>query len=387
MTPLLLLLPALLGAGPRGDLSLDARAAVSAGAFDGVGVRADSGQLLVTEVELTPKLRHGAWTFELPVEAQHTETFGADLRETLWSARVAAAWRASRSVKVSFETGAQGAHRPGWPDLYQRQPGGALLPTDRYGYLGFRGAVGVTLAPAARQQVRLGYKLLAYDFVDDPGYDGALDPNHLTPRDNLQHHLDLAWRYRRGVYELTVGVDYAYRADAEQHARSASTGSTLGGTTPLQRLHEAETGLQVELEPFGGRVDLTLGYGYLVQNDAFQGYYSYAGHHPRVIARVRLTQKLSAAARVEAWLRTYGEDGTSAARLEFGSRRTDRRALVRGGLRYALRDSVAAFCDAEWVKRATNYADDTPDPITDAGADIDRDYTNVKALAGLEWRR
>jgi hypothetical protein len=387
MTPLLLILPALLAAKPDVGVSLDARAAVSAGAFDGAGVRTDSGQLLTAEVELDPRLRRGAWTFELPLEAKHTETFGAELPETLYSARADAEYRASRFLTLGLDAGIQGAYRPGWPDLYQRQPGGTLLETDRYGYFGWRSGARVTLAPARHQQLRLGYGLRAYDYVNDAGFDAVLDPNHLTPRDNLQQHVDLSWRYHQRAWELTVGIDYAYRADGEQHARNAGTGSTAGGTNPLQRLHEAEPGLQLELEPFDGRLDLTVGYGYQVQNDPFAGYYSYSGHHPRLAARITVTEKLSATARVEAWLREYGDDGTSATRLESGDRRNDRRTLVRGGLRYAFTEALGVFGEAEWVNRTTNYPDDVPDPMTDEGAKIDWDYVNLTALAGVEWRR
>lgn len=387
MTPLLLLLPMLLGARPADGPSLDAHATVAAGAFDGAGVRTDAGQLLTAELELAPKLRAGAWRFELPLEVSHTETFGAELRETRWSARADAEVRASRAVRLGLEAGVQGAHRPGWPDLYQRQPGGALLATDRHGYVGWRGGARVTLATAPRQQLRLGYRVLAYDFDDDPSFDAELDPGHLVPSDNLQHGVDLSWRYRGRVYEVTVGADYGYRADSLQHARRAGTGSTLGGTTPLQRLHQVEPGVQLEVEPFDGRLDLTLAYGYLVQNDPFAGYYSYAGHHPKAIARFDVTERLAATARAEAWLREYGADGTSATRLESGDRRVDRRFLARAGVRYALTDALGLFCEGEWVRRTTNYADYEPDPVTDAGAAIDWDYTNLKALAGVEWRR
>ena len=44
---------------------------------------------------------------------------------------------------------------------------------------------------------------------------------------------------------------------------------------------------------------------------SYQGYYSLTGHHPRVVAKLAVTDHLTARARYEGWYRTYGPNSSA----------------------------------------------------------------------------
>jgi hypothetical protein len=210
---------------------------------------------------------------------------------------------------------------------------------------------------------------------------------HLTPVDHGTHEVQLTWRAAYHGFAAAARVDYQHRNDLVLLARNAGTGTTSGYRNPLQRLDLVEPSVEGELHKLGGRVDVTLSYGYLLQNDPFQGYYSYRGHHPRLEADYAATDSLRIRARLEAWIIQYGPNSTAPSRLKSGDRRYDNRVAISGALAYRLTQTLTARLDARWVKRDTNYPDYVPGvyPAT-RFYDIQWDYLNTEVLVGVEYR-
>jgi len=362
--------------------TFDPRVGLYGGAFDGWGVRRDSGALLLTEAALTPELESGRWQLDLPVRFAHRQTFGATLPETSGSVGVEPEYRVMRRLRLGAEASVGGAWRPGWEDLYQRDALGHMPGTDRYSYLTGRAGVSLHAIPTSGHHLRIKYRYAAHRYGEDPAFDPAA-PMHLTPRDNGQHQLEASWRILGERYATAFRVDYVHRQDLTLLARDAGTGGTSGN--PEQELDTAEPSVELELRKLGGAADVSLRYGYEVQRDPFQGYYSYEGQHPRLVVSSPLTDKLHGELRAEAWLRSYGPD--SKANTSDGARLYDRRFALGGELRYALAGGLALRAEAEWVTRDTNYPDYVPGvyPAT-RYYDVQWSYDNVRAIAGLEWR-
>lgn len=380
------------------DAALDLSAATFGGAFDGDGVRRESGGLAVVEVSGKTEVRGERWRLEVPFRLAHKETFGADLVETTGALSVEPWWEATSRVRLGLEAGGFGADRPDWADLYQRDPvTSELRPTDRYGYLAWRVGGQLYARPAPHQHLRARYRYVAYDYVEDPEFDATPNPisgepdlMHLTPRDRAEHQLDASWRYRQKTWALGVSLDTTRRAYDTLLARNRRSGATpedgLGNElNPRQELAIWEPAVELELVRLGGKLELSLGYGLDVHDDPFQGYYSLKAHNPRVKAKLAVTDRLGAELSADGWYATYGDDGSS--RLEGNdTRRKDSRTRARGELEYRLGGGLSMQLAAEVVVRATNYADYEPDPITNEGYDVAFDYTNVTALGGIRYR-
>lgn len=369
--------------------SLDLTAGTYGGAFDGSGVRRDSGGLAVVEISGSPEVRGDGWRLKAPLRLAHSETFGADLSETTGAFSLEPWYEATPKLRLGLEGGVLGANRPDWPDPYQRDPAtGALAPTDRYGYFAWRAGAQLYARPARHQHLRASYRYASYDYVDDPLFDEILEPMHLTPRDRYEHQLDASWRYKEKTWAFGARVDYTLRHYTTLQARNARTGATPDPTTgarnPDQELSLFEPSAELELERMEGRLELSFRYGLEVQDDAFQGFYSYTGHHPRVQVKYAASDRLSLEAALEGWYRTYGANGST--RLESGTHRTDSRTRLRGELEYRIAGGLSARGEAEWVKRTTNYRDYVPPPQGTSDYDIRFDYTNLTVLAGLQYK-
>jgi hypothetical protein len=367
---------------------IDLRLELLGGAFQGRTVRHDSGGVAIAEAAIIPALRTGDWKFELPLHLSHRQTFGAPLPESKAAATAIAEWRATRHFRVTPEAGLSAALRPGWPDLYQRQADGTLPPTDRYSYFSWHAGASLSLTPFPHHHPKLRYRYLAYRYRADPNFQADIDPMHITPVDHGTHEVQLTWRATYEEFAAAAGVDYQHRQDLVLLARNAGTGTTTGYSNPLQRLDLVEPSVEGQLRKLGGQVDVTLYYGFLLQNDPFQGYYSYRGHHPRLEADYAATDSLRIRARLEAWILRYGPNSTSASRLKSGDRRYDNRVEISGELAYRLTETLTARLDARWVKRDTNYPDYVPGvyPAT-RFYDIQWDYVNTEVLLGIEYRR
>jgi hypothetical protein len=211
---------------------------------------------------------------------------------------------------------------------------------------------------------------------------------HLTPLDRDTHELLASWRAAYETFAGALRVEYQHRQDKVLLARNAGTGSTSGYSNPLQRLDLFEPSIELEGRRLAGRLGVSLGYGYVVQIDPFQGYYSYTGHHPRLQLDCAIVETFRARARAEAWIFEYGPQSTSPSRLASGTRRYDRRVLLSAGLDYRLTEMLVASLDGRWVKRDTNYADYTPG-VNPASRfyDIRWSYSNFEVLAGIEYGR
>ncbi|HET9554734.1 MAG TPA: hypothetical protein VFP50_17335 [Anaeromyxobacteraceae bacterium] len=369
--------------------SLDWRLAALAGGFSGHGVWKDSGGLAVVEGALTPTLHSGAFKLELPVRFGAQQTLGASLSEYSGSAGVAPEWKVRHGLRLGVEAGLTGAFRPDWPDLYQRDVSGHFTPTDRYSYLAWRAGATLWAQPVARQHLKIRYHYVSYDFRRDPSFDPSVDAEHLTPRDNGQHHLDVSYRFLREGGAVGLRVEGMHRQDSVYLARHALTGSTSFGTTPTQRLDQVEPSVEAEWKDLGGAVDLSLRYGWQVQRDPFEGYYSYTGHHPRAAIDWRATGALSVRLEGEAWLRTYGPN--SKANTEDGKRLEYQKVGAAASLRYALGGGLSLEAEGSVLRETTNYPNLFHDLVTGPNqfgqyTVIDFDYTNWKALAGVEWR-
>ncbi len=148
---------------------------------------------------------------------------------------------------------------------------------------------------------------------------------------------------------------------------------------------KVEPSFEVELRKLGGgRADLSFQYGYEVQDDPYQGYYSFTGHNPRIVAKLSLTDRLSARARYEEWYRTYGPNAST--RLEAGAtRRDDSRTAFGAEASYRLAGNLSAHARLDWITRSTNFRDYVPNGIA-PDYDIRWDYTNLWFLGGLQYK-
>lgn len=358
-----------------------------AGGFDGMGVRTDSGGLADVEADLTPKLRMGKWTAEIPLRLDHRQTFGADLNETVVGAGLDLV---NRDGKVSWGWLAEGKYtwRPGWPDLYQPDGAGGYLTTDRYS--NFQGTVGWRYwnRLGAGRHLRAKVRYVHTVYPRDPNYSEADSVVHLAPRDNGTVKVDLSYRALKKHVGYALKLDGYFRQDFVMLAKNADTGGT-SRSNPKQRLLGAEPQAEVQLR--SEVANLTLGYGFLSQVDTFEGYYSYTGHNPYARLEVALTRAFSVDLRAEARFLTYGPDSKAA--TEDGQRLEDTRYALKAGVRYALTKALSVVADGEWTKRETNFCDygTYVNPNCSASAtaspyDIAWDYTNVMATAGLEWK-
>lgn len=382
-------------ARPGFDLRL--RASLSAGAFQGWQVRKAHGALLLAEAAATPTARYGDFSLRVPLRLSQRKLFGATLPETQGFGGLELTWKQSRSLKLSVEGGLAGFWRPDWPDLYQPLADGGYAPTSRESHLDQRLGVELESAPVRRHHLRVSYRFRLADYAADPNFDPFDAPMHLTPTDHTEHELELGWRYVGKGFRLMAGVSAFGRQDTFFFARDAGTGKTHAGPgglppNPLQSLRGAEPSLGGKLWLFQKRLEVEAHYGFELVEDRFQGYYSYTGHHPELQVEYSPVERLSLKVSVEAWLRRYGAnsyaEGPGHPPLTFGDRRVDRRGVLGGAVRYALRSKLSVTLEGRWVVRKTNFPPYTPGVFPSALAyDIDWNYQNWLALAGLEYRR
>jgi len=351
---------------------LHLEASALGGAFDGQGVRTDSGGLAVLEVRASPEIRGSGWGIGLPFRVARRQTIGADLSETSGAFDAEPWFQVSKRVRLGLTGGVVGASRLNWPDLYQT----GRPPTDRYSYLAWRGGAELYARPAAHQHLRARYRFVSYDYVQDAAFDETIDPMHLTPRDRTRHEVDLSWRYHQEAWALALRLDASRDRYATLLAREAGSGAA-SLTGEKQELVDVEPSAELELSRMGGKLGLSFQYGLEIQNDPYQGYYSYTGHHPRLLAKLAFSDRLTGRVRYEGWYRTFGPDGST--RLDgTATRRKDSRTAVAAEAAYALGGRFSAVAEAEFVKRSTNYTDSTT-------FGIDWDYTNLSFLAGVRY--
>jgi hypothetical protein len=379
-----LLLPALSLAGPPNGAeppyALDVRVALLGGGSSGLGTRTASGGLGIVDLDLVPSLRRGALELRAPLRFERGQAFGNDLTETIARGSLEPEWRVGDRVKLGAEAGVQRVWRLDWPDQYQPTSTG-LASTDRYSYTALQAGANAHARLARGQHLRARWRVTSYDYEHDPAFD-ALQPDptptHLTPRDNVRNEVDLSWRYVQRAWALALRLDSAFRHDFVYPARRAVSGAAVAFAK--QRLNDYEPSAELELR--SKTVEVSLELGWAMRDDTFEGYYSYAGPHPRARVRWSATRSLSLAADAQGWWLRYGPDSRNPVANEDGKRRYDHRVRLGGQARYALDRHLAFLAEASWVGRTTNYPDYVP-----PGAEIDWDYENTRAVAGFEWRR
>jgi len=378
-------------ARPERRITLDLRAATYAGGFDGFGVRRESGGVAILEASAKPELNGERWVLDVPFRVSHRETFDANLSETAGSFGVEPWYVVSKKARLGIEAGILGAYRPNWPDLYNTDPSdptrSVLPPTDRYSYFAWRGGAQLYARPAPHQHVRGRYRYVDYDYVQDADFT-VVDVMHLTPRDRTEHQVEASWRYRQQRWDFGFLLDYTFREYKTLLSRQASSGSSdiNNVPNPKQQLAVWEPAAELAFETMRGILDVTLRYGIDVWDDPFQGYYSLTAHNPKIRARLAVTERLGAAATLEGWYATYSINGSS--RLEPGAtRRKDSRTEAKGELDYRLGGGLALQAKIEWVTRSTNYLDFLPPSEGGTSSfNIEFDYTNFRALAGIEYK-
>jgi hypothetical protein len=379
------------------QLGVASSASARAGSLQGLGTRRVDGAMQRVDADAELEVEHCAWGMELPIDASHRATQGASVDETSGSAGLELRYRHGPELRLSVEAELSGVWRPDWPDQYTPLGDGSYMPTDRYSH--WDREVGATVAtiPLRHHHARAEYGYALVDYREDPGFDPVNVPNHLVPSDHEQHSLDLSWRYFGDGWKAGVAADAFLKRYFFVFARDAGTGLTHanpGGLppNPLQELRGVEPALTFEREWAGGKLELELSYGYEIQQDTFQGYYSFTGHHPAL----DLTWAVGSGheLRAKTWVRwrTYGPDSYAAGPrhppLTYGDRRVDRRGAVSLGYRMRIARGVHAVADGDVVARRTNFPPYEPAVFPSTRLyDIDWSYTNWSFLAGLEYEQ
>ena len=369
-------------------LDVEVRAAAGGGALSGLSVRRDAGAEALASALVEARYRQGMFRLMVPLRVSHRQTFLASLSETRARLNPELEWRLG-NARLGVEGLAAGAYRPRWPDLYQ--PAGApgtYLPTDRYSHLDLGLGGRASFQPLEDHRARIDYGLTYVDYVDDPQFDpGAV--THLTPADHLSNELDLSWRYRGGPLSLVARLDTALRNGFIAPARQALTGNVAPGQRK-EALALAEPAVEVGLD-VGERLELAARYGFEIQADLYQGYYSYTGHNPRLRARYRPVDQLTLGLESELWFRTYGPSSYAAGAvhppLQYGTRLVDNRYGADLEAGYALLPGLTVEARLHWVSRRTNYPNYEPGVFPSFRQySIVWSYNNFAVTAGVSYQ-
>jgi hypothetical protein len=378
---------------PPPTIGIEAKARVAGGGFSGQGVRPGEGAVLVPSAELTGSLERGPFRLEVPVSLVHEQTMGAHFPESRGQGGLQLSYEPARPLTLSAEASLTGVWRPGWLDLYQPEIGGGYLPTDRYSHWDLRLGAGLHARPLKGHRARLAWRFTNAQYAHDPAYvEGS---SHLAPLTYDEHALRASWRYLAGPLRIAGRAEAFLRRDHYLYARDAGTGSTHAGAggpppNPWQVRRGVEPGVEVELEPRGANVEASVGYGYEMVEDIYQGYYSFAGHHPEARVKARLGGAVELGLSAEAWFRRFGpgsyQEGAEHPPLLWGNRREDTKSRLALEARVLLSNALALTGEARFASVRTNLPPYEPGiyPVT-REYDIDWSYTNWRMMAGVEW--
>ncbi|MHB8875014.1 MAG: hypothetical protein ACYC8T_15120 [Myxococcaceae bacterium] len=376
----------------EGPWAFDGEARLTTGGFSGYGVRKDGGGMARPEVRAAARFRREGFQASLPVALSHRQTVGAALVESKGSAGLELRYRFSPKLRVSLEGGLLGVRRPGWPDLYQPLAGGGYQPTDRYSHFDGKLEAQVAGIPLRHQHARLKYQYTGADYAIDPAFRSS-NPTHLTPFGYHEHALRGSWRYLADDWKAGGKLSAFSQGYAFMFSRDANTGLTHAGPggappNPLQVFTGVEPAVEGEWKR--GGLELSGSYGLELVVDAFEGYYSFTGHHPELKVEYGLPQRASLTLGAEAWVRTYGDSsyqaGGSHPPLTSGTRRVDNRVALTFGAELPLRPDLTLTADLSWVRRVTNFPPYQPGVYpANRTYDIDWSYTNFLAQVGVRW--
>lgn len=377
------------------------RIGVLGGAFDGMGVRRASGGLALLRADWTPRLRPGDWVLAFPLSFDHRQTFGAHLDETVAAVGIEADYL-KEGLQHGPLAGFSYTWRPDWPDLYQPDGAGGLRPTNRYTHSRWFAGYHLWSKLGGGRHFRIKARYVQYTYVQDPHYDPTISHVHLVPRDYHEVKLDASYRHVKHSFAWALRLDAYLRQYDIMLSRVANTGGTRA-SDPLQEMQGLEPKAEVEWrsKPF----DVVVGYGLMVRNDPFEGYYSYTGHHPYVEAKGKLGDRFSYQVKGSAKLLTFGPNSKSLTHTALpgvfvpgtddGRRLWDNRVEVAAALRYRVVSELSLVAEGKWVRRDTNFRDYVPGVYPPALAtpkpyntnyDVRWDYTNVLVVGGLEWK-
>ncbi len=386
---------ALTGSWRGWQLGADAGAATEGGGLVGHRTLRENAVFVGAGAEIETRAERGRWRAGASLDVGHRETQGASLRESKSYLEAELGHRWGPKLRVTGEARLGGVWRPGWPDQYQPLADGSYEPTDRYSHWDRR--VGATVAgiPLRHHHARARYRYELVDYRQDPDYDPQVAPTHLVPADYGEHQLDLSWRYFGRGWKLGGALDSFVKDYYFVFSRDAGTGKTHAGAggpppNPLQTIRGLEPQVTGELSLLHDAVELDAGYGYELVQDAYQGYYSFTGHHPTLAVAWRLRPGTELAARGELWWRTYGPDsyavGGDHPPLLYGDRRVDHRARARLGLRTRLAPHWTGVADLTLRVRRTNFPTYEPGVFPSSREyDIDWRYDNWVMSAGVEY--
>lgn len=290
-------------------------------------------------------------------------------------------------------------YRPSWPDLYQPNPlgpglptdpnFGAYLPTDRNSFHKLIAALEFEYSGISKFTLKGdgGYKR-NIQYID-PNFNANI-PFHLTPTTYGGIVFDL-----EGIYEaspttdLQLSNDFEWRSYDIALARDAVTGLTHATTTPNQLYSQInnETKLAATFKSKKSHIEFTPFFGFIVNVDPFQGYYSYLGIEPGLQLEGKI-HRFSYALKVSFEMQNYGANGFDPAKTQ------DKKALykyyLKGGLelKYKIHKHVELFLDGEVYNKWTNYPSYTPGqpPVAGKNYSINFSFANYLISSGVTFK-
>lgn len=366
--------------------ALDARARVGAGVVSGDTINPGTGAITIIDADVTPSVRRKRLELSAPLDFMHRQSYATSLTEMRGRGAARVGYRWSRELRVAAELSLGATYKPSWADPFQEDMDtGDLGATDRYSHWDRRAAAEAIVRPVAGQRVHVTYEYVLAVYSHDPNFDAIYDPIHLAPWDREVHRADAEWRLREDRWRLRVGTRVEHFQYFFMFAGDAKTGVTHAGPggeppNPLLQLNTIKPRVSGDVDVtetvrLGARYELEL-----VQ-DPFQGYLSYVGHHPQLVARWLAPSKVEVNVRAEAYLRRYGansyayEMDPEHPSLTFGSRREERLSYLTLAAERALSKHWSALAEAKLASRRTNYA-----------YSIDWNYINYLMWTGAEYR-
>ncbi|TNE85270.1 MAG: hypothetical protein EP330_26450 [Deltaproteobacteria bacterium] len=377
----------------RAELDAGADLYQGVGFLYGDGLTPGSGVISLTEIEARGELDAGEWRLSVPVDLSHRQTWGFALAELRARGGVELS-RGFGETRVGVEAMPYLTWRPGWPDVYQPQADGTLLPTNRRSNYGLDLGGSIDSRIGDRIRTSFGYTFTTANYVDDPNYDPTQFPTHVVPGDHVQHEAHAQLRHDGERTRVDAGVKFNHRSYANMYARDAGTGlthATPGGTAanPLFVRWQLDPWVQTRFSPGDGPVELRIGYELETQTDVYQGYYSYIGQRPSLGADVDL-DRVRLRWRGDMAVRRYGPnsyaEGGNHLPLNYGKRRIDLRYHTSIGVDWVLSDALTAELDGDVLIRRTNFPNsDGINGLAPDGYDLPFSYDNALATVGLRY--
>ncbi|MEK7704773.1 MAG: hypothetical protein AAB426_07415, partial [Myxococcota bacterium] len=315
-------------------------------------------------------------------------------------------YEVGRRLDLQAVGGLRVAYRPGWPDPYDTVLNGngdpvldgsghpQALSSARLSHFDWVVGFGVTAHLARKQWAWGRYEINDADYATSDSYDAANDPAHLVPSDYTRHQMQLGWRHIGEGWRATGTLDLTRKGYDSAFARDALTGATHAGpgglpANPPLAFNIMQPGVAFSSWLIPDTLRLGAGYAVEVSSDTFQGYYSYVCHEPSLSAEYRLPNQASFEASVALHVLRYGPDsydpnaGNHDPLDDNGSRRVDKRAEATLDGRWPITSELDAIGRAALRWRETNYPDYT---LANSNYEIDWDYTDFQAYAGVEYR-